>query len=187
VLTASERLRRAGVFQRAYSARKSISAEYFTLYVLPKQGKPRSEMKGGPGAATMALNNQLGKESTNGTRPEASQGGESRSPRWPLVGFVISKKVLKSACKRNRAKRRTREAYRHLRSGEKGEKSVSSGESTDVIRTLPQWYALVWVINEKVLKANWQEICKKMEECLLKASNKYGRMKSIEEERRPNS
>jgi hypothetical protein len=73
-----------------------------------------------------------------------------------------------------------REAYRRLRAGEEEEKSVSSGESIDVIRSLGQWYALVWVINEKALNAKWDEICKKMEECLFQAHKKYGQEKGFQ-------
>lgn len=40
VLPAAERLRKSGLFQRVYAAKKSISAPLFTLYVLERQ--PRS-------------------------------------------------------------------------------------------------------------------------------------------------
>jgi len=95
---------------------------------------------------------------------------EQNKPKYPLVGFVVSKKALKNACERNHAKRRVREAYKRLCSiGRK-----QADESTDVIISLQQWYALVWVINEKALNANWEEICKKMSECLSLADRKYG-------------
>ena len=147
MLLAAERLRRASAFQRVYSGKQSIFGQFFTLYVLKRQGgKPNI----GPGA------------------------------KLPLVGFVVSKKAIKNATQRNRAKRRVREAYRRLR-GDFGRKSPDSAKSSakiyegsvDVIKSLPQWYALVWVINESVLNANWQEICKKMEECLERANKKY--------------
>lgn len=171
MLPATERLRRASVFQRAYTGRKSISSEFFTLYILLRQRKPQSGVRA-------SANLQKGEGAP------ARKGRTERLKRWPLVGFVIAKKVLKSACQRNRAKRRMREAYRHLRSSETGEKGVSSGEFVDVIRSLEQWYALVWVINEKVLNANWGEICKKMEESLLQANRKYGE-KGVQEAKRP--
>lgn len=43
MLTAAERLRRSNLFQRTYSAKKSVSSPFFTLYVLPRQ--PRSAAK----------------------------------------------------------------------------------------------------------------------------------------------
>jgi ribonuclease P protein component len=43
MLTAAERLRRSNLFQRTYSAKKSVSTSLFTLYVLPRQ--PRSTAK----------------------------------------------------------------------------------------------------------------------------------------------
>ena len=50
---------------------------------------------------------------------------------------------------------------------------------------LSQWYALIFVINEKALTAAWPEICKKMEDSLLLVDKKYGQqaVKRIE----PNS
>lgn len=43
MLTSAERLRRSNLFQRTYSAKKSVSTPLFTLYVLPRQ--PRSAAK----------------------------------------------------------------------------------------------------------------------------------------------
>lgn len=152
MLTNAERLRRASVFQRAYSARKSAACQLFILYLLPRQTRPNN-----------------GKALTQG--PGKNQPAQ---PKLPLVGFVISKKVLRKACDRNRAKRRVREAYRNLRRGSMAGINESVEEGQNVIGTLKDWYALVWVINEKVLNADWDEICKKMTECLIKASEKYG-------------
>jgi ribonuclease P protein component len=139
VLPAAERLRRASAFQRVYSGKRSIFGQFFTLYVLERQGKNRNVGAGG---------------------------------KFPLVGFVVSKKVIRNANRRNRAKRRVREAYRCLRKLAGGQ-SETSLELADVINSLPHWYAIVWVINENVLNAPWTEICKKMEECLLRANKKY--------------
>jgi ribonuclease P protein component len=164
-------LRRASVFQRAYTGRKSVSSEYFTLYILLRQRKAQAGVKASNSAVL-------------GGGAPGSKGRNYCVKRWPLVGFVVSKKVIKGACQRNLAKRRMREAYRHLRSSEKGEKGVSSGEFRDVIMSLEQWYALVWVINEKVLNAKWDEICKKMEESLLQANRRYGE-KGVQESKRP--
>ena len=183
MLPATERLKRSSVFQRAYTARKSISTEYFTLYILQRQRKTGVLAKERQGGKKNPLIGPLPSEGSSSESANAALSNKKGGRQWPLVGFVISKKVIKGACQRNRVKRRMREAYRGLRTSEKGEKSVSSGESKDVIRSLQQWYAVVWVINEKVLNANWKEICKKMEECLLQASRKYGE-KSVQEEKR---
>lgn len=183
MLSPKERLRRASVFQRAYNARKSTASEYFTLYVLNREGKVHSDVKSRPDTAwdrSSKLSASPGEE--DGT--PVSQVEKALRHRLPLVGFVVSKKVIKSACGRNRAKRRMREAYRLLRSGEKRQKGVFSGEWIDVISSLQQWYALVWVINEKVLKTDWPEICKTMEGCLLEASKKYGQRRSLPEKKR---
>lgn len=81
----------------------------------------------------------------------------------PLVGFVISKKVCKSACKRNRAKRRVREAYRTMRE-----------DLVESVQRLEQWYALVFVLNNKALEASWEEIRESVAGCLTKADSKFG-------------
>ena len=83
--------------------------------------------------------------------------------KMPLVGFVVAKKVCKSACARNRAKRRLREAYRHLR-----QSSLADPLS------LSQWYAIVWVARDKALGATWQEVEQTVSECLSKANARYG-------------
>jgi ribonuclease P protein component len=97
-----------------------------------------------------------------------------RQARLPITGFVISKKIFKSACRRNRAKRTLREAYRLLRSGDEKSDSLFSSAVADVRQSLHQWYALIFVINEKALNAAWPEICKKMEDSLLLVDKKYG-------------
>jgi ribonuclease P protein component len=91
--------------------------------------------------------------------------------RMPLVGFVISKKVCKSACQRNRVKRRVREAYRLMRS-----------EMLESTQRLEQWYALVFVLNNKALDASWEEIRETVAGCLMKANSKFG---SGNRERKP--
>jgi RNase P protein component len=98
----------------------------------------------------------------------------SRQARLPLTGFVISKKIFKSACRRNRAKRTLREAYRLLRRGGESCQALFSSNCADVRLSLQQWYALVFVINEKALSATWPEICKKMEDTLSQADKKFG-------------
>ncbi len=76
----------------------------------------------------------------------------------PMTGFVVSKKVSKSAVRRNRMKRRTREAYRALRT-----------------QSQNQWYVMVLVIKENVLNASWADLCRTMEVAFGEAAQKYGR------------
>ena len=130
MLPDAERLRKAGLFQRVYTGRKSVSSDLFSLYVLPRQ--PKS------------------------------------SPRFPLSGFVVGKKTLSKACDRNRAKRRLREAYRAVK------KELQLAGASDEISKIEQWYAIVWVIQAKVLKAEFSEIVKTVRQSLLKAHDKFG-------------
>jgi len=135
VLPDSERLRKSGLFQRVYNARKSVNSDLFTLYVLPRQAKS--------------------------------------APRLPLTGFVVAKKTLNKACHRNRAKRRVREAYRII----KNELNSLSAEETDKVSKLAhikQWYAIVWVVQSDVLKAEYAEIAKSIRHCLDRANQKFG-------------
>jgi ribonuclease P protein component len=90
------------------------------------------------------------------------------APQLPLVGFVIGKKVHARAVKRNRAKRRVREAYRLLR-----EKLIKSEGNAKM--SLTHWYALVWQIRNEAIDAPFEEILQSVEQCLVEASKKYGR------------
>ena len=149
MLPSRERLTRSNLFQRAYTARKSISSPLVTLYVLP-----RNKPVGGKNVGAAF------KHSENG----AEMPTKAKAPgKMPLVGFVVAKKVCKSACARNRAKRRLREAYRHLR-----QSSLADPLS------LSQWYAIVWVARDKALGATWQEVEQTVSECLSKANARYG-------------
>lgn len=174
VLPADERLRRANVFQRAYTGRQSVSNQFVIVYVLPKN-RPQHARE----------------------RPQSSQAPRALG-RLPLVGFVMAKKVCKSACKRNRARRRFREAYRKIRLAmvqrkEAKDSSVqldhqqgaSDNEapalSERLRQTQPdQWYATVWVLQEKALTASWTEV----EECIVdafrKADQRFGKGKKAE-------
>lgn len=132
MLPDAERLRKSGLFQRVYTARKSVATELVSLYVLPRQ--PKS------------------------------------APRLPLSGFVAAKKALSKACDRNRAKRRLREAYRSVRV-ELASQAVGSAQNAAKIE---QWYAIVWVVQAKVLKAEFSDIIKSVRQCLQKANEKFG-------------
>jgi len=163
LLPANERLRKSSVFQRAYTGRKSVNTRLVTLYVVPRA---KSERKT-PHSPT--------------------------ATRLPFVGFVAAKKVLKSAVSRNRVKRRVREAYRlltrSLREGPKDrtslsaqaviEKTVQNTEgSSNPKYKLGQWYVLVFVLHAVALEATWTEILNAVDECLSKAENKFGVMRS---------
>lgn len=165
MLPKTERLRRSSVFQRAYSGRKSVVSNLFTLYVLPRT----------PGKRNTPLLPQ-GKESILAAKPLPEQAlAAGKSKRSPLVGFVSSKKVCKNACDRNLVKRRAREAYRLIRTNLNEIGEDAKGSMYDVSLSLPGWYALVWVLNENALNASWQEIYKRMEECLVEAARKFGK------------
>lgn len=90
------------------------------------------------------------------------------APKLPLVGFVIGKKVHAQAVRRNRAKRRVREAYRLYR-----RKLLE--ESGDQARALQHWYSLVWNIRSEALDAPFADICRCVGECLTKATDRFGR------------
>lgn len=149
MLPATERLTRSGLFQRAYTARKTISSPLVALYVLPKT-KPAGSKGGAAGFKPSENPSVLGVKSRF-------------SSRMPLVGFVVAKKVCKSAVVRNRAKRRLREAYRLLRQSDRA-----------AAISLNQWYALVWVITEKTITASWEEIKDTVLDCLTRANAKFG-------------
>lgn len=95
------------------------------------------------------------------------------SSRLPLAGFVASKKTLNKATDRNRAKRRVREAYRTIKAELKKAASSSEGSLEDKFR-LEQWYAIVWVIQADVLKAEFSDIIGSVQQCLQKANQKFG-------------
>jgi ribonuclease P protein component len=83
-----------------------------------------------------------------------------------MVGFVVSKKISKSACRRNKIKRRLREAYRNFRASEKDNGTEK--------QPLEKWYAMVFVIKENALTATWSEICSTIEKAFLEAARRYG-------------
>jgi ribonuclease P protein component len=147
VLPTKERLTRAGVFQRAYSARKTVGSPFFSLYVLPRTDRGRGTKIKNQSA------NAAGSEELVKMQPAA----------LPLVGFVVAKKVSKSACVRNKAKRRLREAYRLLR--------LSNPE---LKQELAQWYAMVFVVHAKAFEASWTELQEAVCDSIVKAGAKHG-------------
>ncbi len=86
-----------------------------------------------------------------------------QSAALPLVGFVVAKKVSKSACLRNKAKRRLREAYRLLRLSDPG-----------LSQELAQWYAMVFVVHPKAFEASWTELCSAVTDGITRAGVKHG-------------
>jgi ribonuclease P protein component len=96
------------------------------------------------------------------------------SARLPLAGFVAAKKTLAKAVERNRAKRRLREAYRIVR---EGLKAATPAEQPDGLK-LEQWYAIVWVVQAELLKADFEEVIKSVRHCLLAAQQKFGMKKA---------
>jgi len=157
VLPTKERLTRAGLFQRAYSARKSVGTPFFSLYVLPRHERSNNAAK---------TRNQSAKTSL-ASPVEAQELARIQSVALPLVGFVVAKKVSKSACLRNRVKRRLREAYRLLRLSD-----------PELSRELAQWYAMVFVVHSKAFEASWTELRDAVSESIVKAGVKHGANKA---------
>lgn len=87
---------------------------------------------------------------------------ERSQARKPFAGFVVSKKTHSKATERNRSKRRVREAYKRVRLEKE---------------SLKQWYAVVWLINEKAADATFDELIKTMSEAVDKADKSFGRTK----------
>lgn len=82
------------------------------------------------------------------------------SPRLPLVGFVVGKKVHADAAKRNAVKRKMREAYRLQRQQTPG---------------LKQWYSMVFVAHSKIVGAGFAEISRIVGQVMAAAGQRYGR------------
>ncbi len=129
MLPSQERLRRKSLFERAYKARMVINADAFSLYVVPRRPSPHQTK------FANAKNNDL----------------------LPLAGFVVGKKVSKSACVRNKVKRRLRESYRLVRRRFE----------------LNQLYALVFVIHPQALHLSWEQLNRALLSSLERAKKKF--------------
>lgn len=141
LLPASERARKSSVFTRAYTARRSVSSGCLTLYILHRFVPKR-------------------------LRTEKNGPAENKPARL-LVGFSIAKKVLKSACRRNRCKRRVREAYKAVKT-----ELLSGDELTDGFK---HWYAAIFVIGAEAQELPYSDLKRVMRECLVKANKKFGK------------
>lgn len=82
--------------------------------------------------------------------------GEKQS--FPKIAFVVSKKKIKKAVGRNRAKRLTEEAYRLLK--------------PELATELYKFEYLIFFLEEKVLTANLELIKEKIQEMTRSTKNK---------------
>ena len=88
-------------------------------------------------------------------------GRKKTDPAIPTkVGFVVGKKVHKRAVKRNRAKRLTREAYRHIR-------------NTDEF-LLKDYEYLIFLARIPILEADYNQVYDAVIDCFKKAHKKFG-------------
>jgi RNase P protein component len=72
---------------------------------------------------------------------------------------------MKSACKRNRAKRRVREAYRRIR-------KEADPQLVAQVR-MERFYSLVFVIHPSVLSVPSQDVSNSVRDSLIKATKKF--------------
>jgi ribonuclease P protein component len=165
LLPAAERLRKTSVFQRAYSAKNSVNSGCVTLYVLIKRNHKKADSL--DKLATTCRPDSKAGSSAMPANPASKSQTKIKWPHrsYPLVGFSISKKVLKSAVKRNRAKRRVREAYRILRQGAEADYIAQVN--------MDRFYSLVFVINPSVLTAKFEDVSAAMKDALVRASKKF--------------
>lgn len=75
---------------------------------------------------------------------------------FPLIATVVSKKKIKKAVNRNRAKRLTEEAYRLLKS--------------ELLPELYKFEYLIFFLEEKVLCLSFEALMQKIKELKIKAS-----------------
>ena len=76
------------------------------------------------------------------------------------AGFVVGKKVHKSAVKRNKIKRRLREAYKDLRKKEDFR--------------LKDYRNLIVIARPAIIESDYNKIYNALENCIKKASKRFG-------------
>jgi ribonuclease P protein component len=139
-----------------------------TLYVLPRLTSKQIAKRNGNAAKPGGSLEAPTLPQSRSSEPSKTNALSLREASLkPLVGFAIAKKVMKSACKRNRCKRRAREAYRAVRQ--------SKDESFVKGTAMHSWYAYIWVIGPTTLTVDFEEIKRSVRDCLLKANKKFGR------------
>ncbi len=86
----------------------------------------------------------------------------SQNPPNPLIGFVISKKIVKKACLRNKSKRKIREAVR-----------VLIQENVEFSQSLSKWYAMVFIIIKDLKDISFTELKQALINTVKLAKEKY--------------
>jgi len=81
------------------------------------------------------------------------------------AGFVVSKKISKSSCKRNRIKRLMREAYKNI--------IKKFG-----FYCIP-WDKIIFIARDDSLQADYYKIYEAVSDCLNKSAKKYGTGETI--------
>ena len=74
----------------------------------------------------------------------------------PLVGFIVAKKVHKKATKRNKIKRRLRDAYRELRA-----------TNTEIVSSFD---SIIFIARPLIQNHNFIQIHKNVQACIYKAN-----------------
>lgn len=88
-------------------------------------------------------------------------GRKKRDQSIPTrVGFVVGKKVHKSAVRRNRIKRRLRNAYKEL--------------SREENFKLSDYENLIFIARPAIIESDYHEIFSAVKDCVKKADRKFG-------------
>lgn len=146
MLTSAERLRRANLFQRTYSAKKSVASPFFTLYVLPRI--PSSTQRS---AAKLPLAGFVVAKKVHN-----KSAVRNRVKRRVREAYRLLRQQLLVSATARQAQTQGKTA---------GEKALNLG----------QWYALVFLVHDKAITASWQEIYDTVSDCLKRADEKHGR------------
>lgn len=86
--------------------------------------------------------------------------GKPKKENYPTrVGFVVSKKIHKSAVKRNRIKRLVREAYRH---------ALEKGDIKE-----PKFMSLIFMGRDRALETDYQQVYDSVVRLVNKAGKKF--------------